>query len=199
LVAARLVEECHRPAIVMELRDGEARASCRSIPTFDITALLARNASLFARYGGHRAAAGFSLDPARLAEARATLIADAGQHLAPEELVPTIEIDAELPLHEVNGDLLKWLARLGPHGVGNATPTFLSRGVRVLESRLVGKDAAHLQFKLKEGLATWRAIAFRSAPYAVPDGEHADIVYTFRSDRLRGTLQLEVLDLRPAQ
>nr|HRC62911.1 hypothetical protein [Dehalococcoidia bacterium] len=62
----------------------------------------------------------------------------------------------------------------------------------------VGKDGSHLQFKLKEGAVTWRAIAFGNAANAVPDGECADLVYTFRRDALRGTLQLEVLDLRPA-
>ena len=198
LVASRLVEQFHRPAIVMELRDGEGRASCRSLPVFDITALLQRHAHLFARFGGHRAAAGFSLDPARLPEVRATLIADAARHLTAEQLIPELAIDAELPLRAVNSDVLRWLQRVGPHGPGNVTPTFLARGVRILESKLLGADQAHLQFKLKEGPATWRAIAFRSAERAVPDGQLADLAYTFRRDSLRGTLQLEVLDLRPS-
>lgn len=199
LVASRLVEQLQRPAIVMQIAGGEARASCRSIPAFDITALLRRNGHLFKRFGGHRAAAGFTLDAARLDEARATLIEDAGRHVEAADLIPTIEVDAELPLHEVNGDLLKWLARLGPHGIGNETPTFMSPRVRILDSRAVGKDGSHLQFKLKEGAVTWRAIAFRSAAYAVPDGESADLVYTFRRDGMRGTLQLEVLDLRRSE
>ncbi len=198
LVASRLVEQLQRPAIVMQIENGEARASCRSIPAFDITALLRRHSGLFKRFGGHRAAAGFTIDAARLDEVRATLIEDAGRHIDPTDLVPSIAIDAELPLHEVNGDLLQWLSRLGPHGIGNATPTFMSPGVCILDSRTVGKDGSHLQFKLKEGRVTWRAIAFRNAANAVPDGEYADIVYTFRRDGMRGTLQLEVLDLRPA-
>ena len=199
LVASRLVEQYRRPAIVMQLGDVEARASCRSIPEFDITALLRRNEGLFKRFGGHRAAAGFTIDAARLDEVRATLLADAAQHLDLTTLVPTIEVDAELSLHEVNGDLLKWLQRLAPHGIGNDTPRFLACGVTVQDTRLVGQDGAHLQFKLREGRVTWNAIAFRAAESAVPAGEQADIVYTFRRDNLRGTLQLEVLDLRPAR
>jgi single-stranded-DNA-specific exonuclease len=198
LVAARLVEQLNRPAIVMHLEDGEGRASCRSIPSFDITALLRRHKELFKRFGGHRAAAGFTIDAARLDEVRATLLEDAAREIDPVDLIPSIDIDAELPLYEVNGDLLKWLYRLGPHGIGNATPTFMSSRVCILDSRVVGKDGSHLQFKLKEGRVTWQAIAFRSAANAVPDGEYADIVYTFRRDGMRGTLQLEVLDLRPA-
>ncbi len=198
LVAARLAEQLRRPAIAMQIEGGEARASCRSIDGFDIHGLLHRNRHLFKRFGGHRAAAGFTIDAARLPEVRATLLDDAARHLDLTSLVPTIDIDAELPLHEVNSDLLTWLSRLGPHGIGNNAPVFMSSNVTVMDSRTVGKDGSHLQFRLKEGRVTWRAIAFGNAAYAVPDGERADIVYTFRRDGMRGTLQLEVLDLRPA-
>ena len=199
LVASRLADQYQRPAIVMQIEGDEARASCRSIPEFDITALLRRNAHLFTRFGGHRAAAGFTIEAARLNEVRAVLLADAALHLDASGIVPTIEVDAELPLHEVNSELLQWLGRLGPHGIGNATPTFVSRGVTVLDTRIVGKDGTHLQFKLKANRVTWSAIAFGLAEHAIPSGEAADLVYTFKRDNLRGTLQLEVLDLRPAE
>lgn len=199
LVASRLVEQFHRPAIVMQLVEGEGRASCRSIPGFDITALLQRHRDLFQRFGGHRAAAGFTIEAGRLAELRARLIEDAGARLDTSTLAPTIEVDAVLPLHEVNGELLRWLGRLGPHGQGNPAPTFMSPAVEIRDARTVGKDGSHLQFQLKEGRVSWRAISFRNAEFAVPNGERADIVYTFRRDNLRGTLQLEVLDLRPAE
>lgn len=198
LAASRLVDQYHRPAIVMQLVDGEGRASCRSIAGFDITALLQRHPDLFKRFGGHRAAAGFTIEASRLDELRARLIEDAGERIDLTTLAPTIEVDAELPLHAVNGDLLQWLQRLGPHGQGNPAPTFMSPSVLVREARAVGQDGSHLQFTLKEGAVTWRAISFGNAAVAVPAGEYADIVYTFRRDNLRGTLQLEVLDLRPA-
>ena len=208
LVAARLVERFHRPAIAMQLHEQPdaaggstlvAHGSCRSIPAFEITALLRRHGDLFQRFGGHRAAAGFSLDAARLPEARERLVADAAEHLTPDDLTPTLDIEAELPLHEVNGDLLRWLHRLGPHGQGNPVPTFLARGVRIEAPRAVGADASHLQFTLRAGRVTWRAIAFGNASNAVPDGDLADIVYRFRRDGTRGTLQLEVLDLRATE
>lgn len=198
LVAARLAEDCYRPAIAMQIRDGQGIASCRSIPGFDITALLTRNKDLFARHGGHAMAAGFTVEAARIDEAKAVLLEDAACHLDTDTLTPTIHIDAELPLHRVNGDMLRWLHRLGPHGQDNDVPTFLSRDVEIRESRVVGADGAHLQFTLKENRVTWRAISFRNAEHAVPVGERADVVYTFKRDNLRGTLQLEVLDLRPA-
>lgn len=199
LVASRLAEQYHRPAVVLERGPQESRASCRSIPGFDITALLRRHPDLFVRYGGHRAAAGFTVRTDRLPELRERLVADAGAHLDPLTLHPTIEVDAELPLDQVRGEILGWLFRLGPHGQGNPQPTFLSRGVRVHESRAVGQDGRHLQFTVKAGPVTWRAISFGNAEHAVPVGARADIVYRFRRDEFRGgTLQLEVLDLRPA-
>ena len=199
LVASRLVDQHHRPAIVMQLDGDEGRASCRSIDGFDITALLRRNGGLLRKFGGHRAAAGFSIDVGRLDEVRAALIADAAERLDTRSLVSTVEIDAELPLESVNGDLLRWLHQLGPHGIGNPTPTFLAHGVQIEQSQAVGSSGDHLQFSLREGRVMWRAISFGNAEHAVPDGASADIVYTFRRDNMRGTLQLEVLDLRPAQ
>lgn len=198
LVASRLVDRHNRPAIAMQLLGDEGRASCRSIDGFDITALLRRNGGLLRKFGGHRAAAGFSIDAGRLDEVRAALIADAGERLDTASLVPTIEIDAELPLHQVNGDLLRWLLQLGPHGIGNPVPVFLARGVQVEGSRAVGADRSHLQFTVRAGRVSWRAISFGNAEHAVAGGEAADIVYRFRRDGLRGTLQLEVEDLRPA-
>lgn len=200
LCAARLVEEFSRPAIVMEVRDGEGRGSCRSIPEFDITALLRRHGDLFLRYGGHRAAAGFSIDEARIPELRERLVADASMHLDPASLAPTLTIDCELGLEAVDRRTLQWLALLGPHGVGNATPTFLARDVAVSDARAVGADGEHLAMTLKSGAVTWRGISFRNAEQIVPAGGHADLVYTFREDNFRGDggLQLEVLDLRPA-
>ncbi len=200
LVASNLVSEFYRPAIAMQVRDGEGRASCRSIDGFDISALLRRHEDLFDRFGGHRAAAGFTVASERIPELRERLITDAATLLDPADLVPTIPIDCELRLGEVNGRVLQWLGLLGPHGIGNPTPTFLARDVTIEDTRLVGRDGQHLQFTLREGAVTWRAISFGNADHEVPPGEAADIVYTFKRDDFmgQGALQLEVLDLRPA-
>ena len=200
LAASRLVEQYHRPAIVMQVDENEARGSCRSLPAFDITALLRRHADLFLRFGGHRAAAGFSLDAARVPELRQRLIEDATGVIDPQDLIPSLEVEEELSLHDVDRRMIQWLDLLGPHGIGNPTPVFLARNVAVTHSRAVGKEQEHLQLTVKQGAAVWRAISFRNADAAVPQGESADLIYTFRRDDFRGegALQLEVLDLRPA-
>ncbi len=198
-LASRLVDEYGRPAIVIHLSDGTGRASCRSIPGFDITELLRRHGELFLSYGGHRAAAGFSIDERRLPEARRRLLADAAGHLDAELLTPTIDVDAGLPLADASRDLLGWLRRLAPHGPGNPVPTFVAPRVLVASARSIGRDGRHLRFTARAGGASWRAIAFGNAEHMVPSGGVADIVYRFREDRRDGDLELEVLDLRPAR
>ena len=132
---------------------------------------------------------------------KARLIEDANAHLDIATLAPTFDIDCELPLEDVDRKTLQWLTLLGPHGVGNDSPTFLARGVRVVQARGVGQDGSHLSMTLKAGMATWKAISFGNADALVPSGELADVIYTFKQDDFRGdgALQLEVLDLRPAR
>ena len=198
-LAARLVDAHGRPAIVIPLSDGAGRASCRSIPGFDITELLGRHADLFLGYGGHRAAAGFSIEERRLPELRRRLVADAAERLDAAMLHPTIEVDAGLPLDDVSPELLRWLTRLAPHGVGNPVPTFVAPGVLIASARTVGRAGSHLRLTARAGGSSWRAIAFERAEHGVPAGARADLVYRFRRDRRGDELELEVLDLRPSR
>jgi single-stranded-DNA-specific exonuclease len=92
--------------------------------------------------------------------------------------------------------------RLGPFGIGNPPPTILSPGVEVREVRTVGAEGDHLSLKLRDGLVTWRAIAFRQGDSPIREGMLADVVYNIVPDDFEGGFQLEVLDLaerkRPA-
>ena len=114
-------------------------------------------------------------------------------------LHPTIEVDAGLPLDDVSPELLRWLARLAPHGVGNPVPTFVAPRVLVASARTVGRAGSHLRLTARGGGSSWRAIAFERAEHAVPAGARADLVYRFRRDRRGDGLELEVLDLRPSR
>ncbi len=210
LVAARLAEEHHRPALVMRMEDGIATGSCRSIPGFDVADLLQRHHDLFVRHGGHNAAAGFTVEERRLPELRERLMADAAERLDVAALAPTLDVDVELPLAEITPRLLRWLELLQPHGTGNPHPVFMARGVEVLQARAVGADGTHLQMRVRSGgvegardrarVKVWRAISFRNAEHAVAPGELADIVYQLKPDDYEGgnAMQLEILDLRPS-
>jgi single-stranded-DNA-specific exonuclease len=196
LVASRLVEERYRPAIVYQRGESESRASCRSIPEFDIMAALGRQGHLLVRYGGHARAAGFTVANANLGALQEGLLEQAASELAEVELSPPLAIDAELPLGRLRGEDIRWLQCFQPYGQGNPEPTFLSRGVSVADARLLGNDGQHLRLKLKDGPVTWPAIAFGMGERAVEAGQRVDVVYSLASDR-RGddALELRIKDL----
>ena len=208
LVAGRLAEEYHRPAVVYERGEETSRASCRSIPEFDITGALRTSAQLMLRFGGHRAAAGFTVDDEKLPALKEALLQQAMEGLAGVELAPVIDIDAALGLRHMNGNLIGMLSRLAPFGCANPEPVFLSRNVEIADVKSIGEDGEHLRLRLRDGRVTWPAIAFASASdsssgfidHDIQEGQRFDVVYSFCGDRgNNGGLELRVKDLRPAE
>ncbi len=194
LVAAKLTDALYRPAIVYQKGENQSRGSGRSIPEFDVAAAMRSCEELFVRVGGHQQAAGFTADNANLPEIKERLIAHAEERLAGLELAPVIEVDSEVCLREIGREEIRWLGRLGPHGVGNPEPVLLSRSVTVADSRVVGADGKHLRLRLKDGYATWPAIGFGLGGVRVTPGQLVDVVYSLSRDR-DGSLQLTVRDL----
>ncbi len=201
LVAGRLAEQYHRPVIVYELGEAQSRGSARSIPQFDITAAMRKSGHLFARFGGHRQAAGFTADNPMLPAIKAALQEAAAQELAADDLSPVVDIDAAFPLRHLRGQEIRDLARLRPFGQGNPEPRFLSRGVAVAEARPIGDGGAHLRLRLKDGGVTWPAIGFGLGDAATLEaGNRIDVVYSLAGDRgSDGGLQLIVHDFNPAE
>jgi single-stranded-DNA-specific exonuclease len=199
LVAGRLMEEHHRPTVVYERGETTSRASCRSIPEFDITGALRNVASLMVRFGGHRAAAGFTIENENLEALRESLLQQAGEALTGVDLTPLIEVDAAIPLGRVNGDLVRSLSSMAPFGIGNPEPVFLSRGLEVRDVRVIGEDSKHLRLQLRDGRVTWPAVAFGFGESELETGHKLDVVYTFSADRGGdGALELRVADFAPS-
>ncbi len=196
LVASRLAERWHRPAIVYQEGVEHSRASCRSIPAFDIVGAIRKEKDLLVRHGGHRAAAGFTVRTADVPALRARLINTAAELLPSDELRPVIDIDAETPLRLLTGLEVKGLMRFEPCGQGNRKPVLLSRGVRVAKSRVIGSTGEHLRLTVKDGPLTWPAIAFRQAE-ADTSGD-VDIVYSLTREWGREGIELEILDIAPS-
>ena len=227
LVAGRLAEEYYRPAVVYERGEATSRASCRSIPEFDITAALRTAPGLMLRFGGHRAAAGFTAANENLPALNDALQEHAREALAGLDLAPVLDIDAAVPLRSLNGRIIQQIFRMAPFGEANPEPTFLSRDVEVADVKVVGSDGTHLRLRLRDGNVTWPAIAFglngkngngranganapapatedenhtaAEPPAIVTPGQRIDVVYTFSQDRGdAGSLELRVKDLAPA-
>lgn len=201
LVASKLTEEFYRPALVLSQGKQESRGSARSIPEFHITAALGRCRDLLTRFGGHAMAAGFSLPTANLASFKDRMLHIAEEELGGKVLEPSLRIDAEIGLAEMGWQTLAWLERLAPYGVGNPAPLFLSRGVRVTDSRSLGGEGQHLSLKLSDGRLTWPAIGFDLGEWASQVPPRLDIVYGLERETWQGEdiLRLNLKDLRPAQ
>jgi single-stranded-DNA-specific exonuclease len=183
--------------------ESESRGSARSIAAFDIGAALAASAPCLTQFGGHPRAAGFTVANTRIEALRQSLLGLATT-LSPDDLAPTLRIDAALEHSEVSLATCGAVAAFGPFGHGNPEPVFLVRGARVIDARRVGADEAHLMFRvaLTNG-ARVRCIAFSHGPREreLLAAHTVDLAATLQRDEWQGDtrLQLRVRDFRPTQ
>lgn len=200
LVASRLMEEFYRPAIIVEWGEEESRGSARSIPEFHVTQALEQCEDLLVRYGGHKAAAGFTVRTADLETLKTRLLSLAGEALDGWEPQPTLKIDAQVSPQRLSWDLWEALQRLRPFGEENPEPLFASHNVVVRHQRAVGTDGAHLKLRLFDGRMIWDGIAFRQGELTGQLPRHVDVAYHLQMNEWRGErrLQLNVQDIRPS-
>lgn len=205
IVASRIVELTHRPTFMIAVTaDGGARVgkgSGRSIPGFDLHAALTSCGDLLVKYGGHRAAAGLTIDPARIGEFAERFDAAAAAALTAEQLVPELRPDLELPIDAADEGLLGAIRFLEPFGMGNSGPVLLSRGVPLRGGpRKIGTDGLKLEVVSEGGPreAVGWGLAAR-APEIARDAR-VDLVYRLEMNEFRNarSLQANILDLRPS-
>jgi single-stranded-DNA-specific exonuclease len=200
LAAARLVETHYRPAVVGQIGEEATRCSCRSIPEFHITEALDQCKDLLVRHGGHAAAAGFTVLNDNLGTLKQRLKSLAKDKLHGMDLRKTLTADAEIALRDLKPELLKHLEYLQPTGYGNPEAVFVSRGVRVTNSRTVGTDSKHLKLVVTDGQVTYDAIGFQLGHLKPDLPTNVDAIYTFESNEYNGriSLQLNLKDVKPA-
>ncbi|HAZ31280.1 MAG TPA: single-stranded-DNA-specific exonuclease RecJ [Dehalococcoidia bacterium] len=200
LVAGKLTDKYYRPALILEVGENESKGSARSIPEFNVVAALWECRDILSHFGGHAQAAGFTVPNENIDSLRQRLVEIARDKLADVELQPSINIDAEVELAGLGGETLRLITRLEPFGKANAAPTFLSRGVKVVEVRRVGSDGEHLKFRLKDNREiVWDAIGF-GINHNDDTPSCIDIVFNLKLNNWDGreSLQLEILDFRRA-
>jgi single-stranded-DNA-specific exonuclease len=201
LAASRLVETYYRPAIVGQISAETTRCSCRSIPEFHITDALDQCKDLLIRHGGHAAAAGFTVRNENLEALKSRLKSLAKDQLEGRDLHQTLTADADVQLSDLNPKLLQNLEYLQPTGYGNPGAVFVSRNVRVTNSRTVGAESKHLKLVVTDGHITFDAIGFRLGHLQHELPNQVDVLYTFESNEFNGrtSLQLNLKDVRPAE
>ncbi|MEO7168029.1 MAG: single-stranded-DNA-specific exonuclease RecJ [Spartobacteria bacterium] len=199
IVASRIARSYHRPTLIVGF-DGEGlgKGSGRSIPGFSLVAALGECSEQLEKFGGHEMAAGLTIREENFSAFAVTFQEICRARLSAEQLEPSLHLDAELSLREVNWELLRWHELLQPFGQGNPQPLFLVRGVEPIAPPQILKEK-HLALRLRGDGRMQRAIFFGGAEQPLPEPPW-DIAFRISADEYEGEtrLQMQVEALRAA-
>ena len=200
IVASKLVDAFHRPAIVISTDGDLAHGSCRSIPSFNMLAALESCAELMSKFGGHKQAAGLTLETSRIRELRTRINHFADACLTPDDLRPRLWIDGSLTFRSINEQVVSELSTLAPFGAGNPCPIFRTSRVEIVDGPRRLKDR-HLKMAFKQDGRILRGVAWRASERESFVAEHRaaiDLAFSLENDMYNGEryLQLSVADFR---
>lgn len=198
LAASKLCENFYRPAIVgtVDLEDGSTRCSCRSIPEYHMSNALDRISDLFIKYGGHAAAAGFTIRNEDVAEFKERITQDILEKI-PTDLTPSFRADMEVKLADLTFETMEHLDYLQPTGQENPDAVFAARKVEIRSKRAVGGDK-HLKLTLTDGIVTMDAIGFNLGHLLFSLPKIVDILFSLELNEFNGktSLQLRLKDIK---
>ncbi len=197
IVASRLVERFCRPVFVLGIDHGEAAGSGRSIRAFHLLDSLESMRPLFIKFGGHRQAAGVTLDASRIDEFRASFIACAGSALTAVDFEPALTIDASVRFTDITNSFWSALRRLEPFGMGNPGPVFAARDVEIVNAPVVMKEK-HLRFSAAQDgrVITFKAFNFAHRADELQAGSRVDLAFKIDADEYWGGWSAKLCDVR---
>ena len=200
IVASKIKETYHRPAVIISLSNGTGKGSARSVKGFDLYENLTECRELLDGYGGHPMAAGLTLNRENLEDFRTRFSNLAYETLADDDLVNSLDIEGEMDLNLIDGRFMDFLEKLAPFGPGNMTPKFITRHViPVGNPRLVG-NGDHLKFRAKKGETSYDAIGFNMGNHyeKLITGKPIDIAYVVEKNEWQGrtSIQLNIRDIK---
>jgi single-stranded-DNA-specific exonuclease len=198
IVASRIVDLYHRPTILIALQDGNGRGSGRSIPNFHLHDALNACSEHLLKFGGHRYAAGLSIEESTLSGFIDSFNEVASGLLSPDDLIPELSIDAVLQPEEISYELAGSINALTPFGMGNPEPVFMLENARVVDCRV--RKERHLVLRLTAGERILEAVGFNLAEGRdLPD--YVTLAFSLRINDWNGrkSLQLRVKDFKEAR
>lgn len=200
IVAGRLLEELGQTVIVLNIEDGRAKGSARSIEAVDIFEALNPHRELFIAFGGHAGAAGMTLEEEQLdalSEILETYIKDKGIDAKGKN---TLYLDEELDLESLSLETVKSFERLAPFGMDNQKPVFYIRDFQVENARSMGAEDSHLKLKISKGTAIFEVVAFGQGSKTTEFSQvkQLELAVTLSVNQWNGqtTLQLMMVDAR---
>ncbi len=207
LVAGKLSDEFSRPVCIFNQSEKFSAASCRSIPSFNIIEALSRCREFLEEFGGHKGAAGFKIKNSNIKELEEKLEEISEKEISSENLVPALEIDAEIKIDDVNWNFFREMEKMAPFGEMNPEPIFTLRKMRIMEMRTVGNGEKHLKLSLlpaedshKKNKKLFKAIGFNFGQWAskIKLNDIIDIVFTLSNNEWNGNSNIEfkIVDLR---
>ena len=201
IAASRLTETFYRPTIVLTAGDDDIiSGSARSVSDFDIYTAIDSCRDLLTNFGGHKFAAGLSMHKADLPEFKRRFEEYVATHIKPEQQVPTLDIEAEVELSEMNWKMYKILQCLEPFGPGNERPLFLCRNLINNRNTRAVSEGKHLHLDVTDRLVAMDGIAFGQGDKAshLQNGNAVDICFYLEENTFRGrtTLQMNAQDIK---
>ena len=196
IVASRLMKRFGRPSIVIGIdENGLGKGSCRGIEGFDLVEVLARCSEHLRQYGGHAMAAGLEIEEDNVDDFSQVFNEFACELLSSRDLRSIQRVDAFLNLSEVDAWLFDSVEQMRPFGQSNPAPVFVAKHVRVVRSRIVGKN--HLQMTLADGSAQLESIGFNMGHRETPEGL-VDVAFQLKKNNYHGqeSLRLDLQDFR---
>lgn len=202
IVASRLIEKYYRPTIILTESDGKATGSARSVKEYDIYSAIEKCSDLLDQFGGHKFAAGLTLKPENVKAFQEKFESIVTSSITPDQLIPKIEIDLEIELHEITDKLIRILKQFAPHGPENMTPVFCTRNVFDTGwGRVVGSNHLKLELYQKSNPnIRFQAIAYDKGDFVTffQRKTPMDIAFKIQENEFRGikSIQLLIEDVR---
>lgn len=200
IVAGRLLEELSQPVIVLNIQDGIAKGSARSVEAVNIFEALDKHRDLFIAFGGHSGAAGMTLPVENLESLSDVLSAYIEEEQLDLSTKPSLVLDEELRLAALSLDTVKSLEKLAPFGMDNAKPTFYLKEFQVESARTMGQDGAHLKLRIKQEGVSVDVVAFGKGSLATEftQVKHLELAVQLSVNQWNGTtsVQLMLVDAR---
>lgn len=199
IVASRLVEEFYKPTLVISIKDGIGKGSCRSIDNCNIYEALQSAEDLLIQFGGHQAAAGFSIKEDKIPALRERLAQYCKEHLAEIDYIPIVDIDSQVAIDDIDVPLIEEIETLEPYGMANPTPVLALEQATISDLFLMGQQKKHAKVLLEREDSTIDAIVWNRPDLHASffPGDRVKVAFTVQKNEWNGHVspQLMIQDM----